>query len=900
MALQAKAGFTGLMTNIAETQSPPGTLLEAENVVIRKHGAVECRDGVTKVATVSGGAAVYGFSWRGKDYFARNNGSNVFDWRDTAGGTYQYTDLVLGAINPQPLRRDIFSRAEARANLYLPYDSGVLKMETDSGPWKTTGLPLYVSGFATIGSGTPTWLANNEIAAYRIVVKSTDANGLIRKSIPSGAFTFANTTGAAVNVTVSMFFDESVLGQFDAVELYRTRNFSTSVTPDDEMQLVATLDPSQFALSSGIYIVSYVDKVAPTARGATIYTAPSRGGISQQNERPPAAAVNALFRGSQFFGNTRGPRRIKISADDGGDVYTGIATGVGLRVATGDIAIGSNQILNVSSTTGLEKGMTVTATGVPATNTLQTWITNISGTTVTMSANATAATIGVTLLFSDAIKIGSQWVSATGFHHRAMRAVGEEYQIYNITPPESGMGQTVVIESITRSTAAKTIQATHGSEYVPPLPNYDGTPLAIEQDTWPGGLYWSKTDEPEHVAPGNFVIVGDQQRAILGLVPTRDALFILKEDGIFRLTGFNGEWRVDPFDPNCFCVLPMSVQTLNGRALFLSAEGVMALDDGGVEPVSKPINDQVKLLIDQVMANWRSTGFYEVNGSQGASYSAVFDRENEYTLMRSSTDSHLVFNADTGAWTTWKYHAHSSEAYANRAVFGFARTGRVIYAMGGDYYETILSTAVSANYERYDRVTSITVSSYAAGTATLSSAITALEDDVIEDADERFWRITADVDGSASVPVELEGGTASMATGAGFLYRSQRCQVVATGYTEPGVAQKRWGSFMTAWQRLQGVVVLKYGFQSSESPDWAEEDAPSSVSITLPGAIGNGYTDYAVGFSALGRVPANSHARSWLLRVRVRWAQPFGQAQLEAMAAEFTPMSTGSHAQVAA
>jgi hypothetical protein len=884
MALQAKTGFTGLMTNIAETQSPPGALLEAENVVIRKPGAIECRDGVNKVATVSGGSAVWGFSWRSKDFFVRNDSNDIFDWRDTAGGTYQYTDPTLGAIDPQPMRRDMFSRAEARGNLYLPYDSGVLKMDTDAGPWESVGvkrLPAIVAT-ALITTGT-LWLANNEQVAYRLVGVKRDANGLEVRSIPSAAQIVSNTAGAARGVYLSTTWATS---EMDYVEVYRTRSFTTSVTPDEEMQLVGTM--------RGVGATTFSDNVPPTSRGATIYTAPSRGGIAQQNERPPACAVATLFRGSVFFANTRGPRRITISHNYAGVVAT--ATGIGQRSYTGDVLLGSNTILNVSSTTGLEKGQVVFSAGF-ATGTAH--ITNISGTTVTMSTTSTATAVGTTIQFCDAVKIGGAWIANLNVFDGQVAVYSNSMTAYGVTPPVGGFSKTWVVESTTRSSAAQTIQATHGSEYSPALPGYDSTPLNMDQDVFPGAIYWSKPDEPEHVAPVNYAFVGEQKRAILGLVPTRDALFILKEDGVFRLTGFNGEWRIDPFDPNCFCVLPMGVQVLNGRALFLSAEGVVALDDGGVELVSRPINDQVKLTIDQIMANWRANSFYEVNGSQGACYSAVFDRENEYTLMRSSEDNHLVYNADTGAWTTWKYHAHVTESYANRAVFAFASTGRIIYSMGADYYETVLSTQVSANYERSDRVTVITVSSYVAGTATLSAPITALEDDIIEDANERFWRITADVVGSVSVPVQLGGGTATMATGPAILYRSQRGKVVATGYTDPGAAQKSWGSFMTAWQRLQGAVLLKYAYQSSESAAWEEEDARSSVSVSAPGAVGSGYTAYGLGFTATGRVP-NSHARAWLLRARVRWAMAFGQAQLEGLAAEFTPMLPGSHQQVAA
>src|SRR5688572_9691618 len=606
MALQAKTGFTGLMTNIAETQSPPGALLEAENVVIRKPGAIECRDGVNKVATVSGGSAVWGFSWRSKDFFVRNDSNDIFDWRDTAGGTYQYTDPTLGAIDPQPMRRDMFSRAEARGNLYLPYDSGVLKMDTDAGPWQMAGLPLFAA-FTAVTTGASGFLGNNERVAYRVICRKTDENGVVIRSIPTGQVVVSNTTGGSRDVLLALSAHGSVPNRFDYFEVYRSRNFPVSVTPDDELMLVATVPAS-----SGVNVT---DSVAATARGAVLYTSPSRGGVSQQNERPPAAACAALFRGCLFFGNTRGPRRIVFSRKYGD--RSGSISGVGYRIASIDTTNGSPTLLNVTPTTGLEKGMVVASANIVGATV---YITNISGSTVTLSGNAFVTGTDANARFYDAVKINGTWMATVELDRQVVLYEGDEMQAQSVTPAEGGYDHTYVVETRTRSSAAHTIQATHGNEYNPALPGYDSAALALDQDVFPGAIYWSKSDEPEHVAPVNYAFVGEQKRAILGLVPTRDALFILKEDGVFRLTGFNGEWRIDPFDPNCFCVLPMGVQVLNGRALFLSAEGVVALDDGGVELVSRPINDQVKLTIDQIMANWRANSFYEVNGSQGACY----------------------------------------------------------------------------------------------------------------------------------------------------------------------------------------------------------------------------------------------------------------------------------------
>ena len=893
MPTEEKVALSGLNTNLAETQAPPGTLLEAENVVMRRPGCIEPRDGFQLVQTLASGFAAYGFSWRAKDFILVNNGSHTFDWRDTTGATYKYNFALLGNINPQPFRRDVFSRALARGSLYVPYDSGTVKMDTDSGPWEQAGMGVqFMLGLvgASVTTGT-LWLPTGERCAYRVVGVRKDANGMTVSSAPCGYAIAENTSGAARAVIVSISSYNTHL--YDQLELYRSVNVPTSVPVPDEMQLVTTLNPAATGAT-----IDYTDNVAVDGRGKTLYTSPSRGGFDEVNGMPPAAAVMELFRGSMFWGNVRGPRRLRYSINPSSVALAGSATGIGTRAYTGDTSIGSADITSLSSTVGLQKGMVIASANFP----FGVHIANIAGTTVTMSAVATGAAVGATFSFHDAIKVGSQWVP----HFADLGVISwldaqHQYQVQSITPPEGGYSRTFVIETISRSATAQTSLATHGDEYNPPLPLYDGTPLAWEQDAWPGGLIWSKTDEPEHVRPIDHRFVGDLNKAILALVPTRDALYILKEDGAFRLTGAGGVWRTDPIDPTAIIVLPSSARAVRGRVLFLGDRGVASIgEDGDGNLVSGPVNDQLKPLIDQLVAGWlpggASPGFYELPSMAGAHASCVFARESEYTLARGSATAPLVYNDLTGAWTTLAYYGHASESLSYKALFNFERSGHCVLSLGTAYYKTLLSTEAGALPLRYDRATAVTVSSYAGGTATLSAAINAIEDDVIKDSAGRYWRITAAVNASASVPVALGGGSAAMATGAATLYRSLRCSVIATGFAQPLSAQKRRGPISTSWTTLVGPVRLRYAHQSSESTAWVEEDAYTAL---VKGGVGDGYIDRERGGSVVQRVVPTASQRAWLQRVRVRWAQVHGDAQLEGIHSDVVQMTPGAPDQVA-
>lgn len=895
MAIQLRNGFTGLHTNIAESQMPPGALLGAENVVIRRPGAIEPRNGMQKAGTVVSGTgwAAWGFSWAGIDFYLRNNGSNVFDWRKTTGTPIIFFDPALGSINPQPFRRDVFAKAELRGNLYYSYDSGTLRYVINNN-WFMAGLPIQaVIGGGTASLLTNTWLANNERVAYRVLVMRKDENGVVVRSGTSGAFIVSNTSGAARAVSLSIT-NNNLGGVSQYVEVYRSASVPTSVTPPDEMQLVGTF-PSP---GGGGHV--FLDFIAPTARGATLYTSPSRGGIAQQNNRPPAAACIAAYRGSVFFGNVRGPRTIKFSVSPSTVALTGAATGVGSRVYTADVTSGSADLTSASSTVGLQKGMVVDNANFPF---FDAYITNISGSTITVSRQATGTAAGATVQFRDAVKLGNRWVPVAGslgtpgFESQVVGyAEAGTWQVYEITPPEGGYTKTYVVETVSRAATAQTTQATHGDEYNPPLPLYDATPLSLDQDAFAGGLMWSKTDEPEHVAPANYTPVGDTRKAILGLVPTRDALFILKEDGVFRLTGVAGEWRIDPVDPTTFCVLPSSVKAMHGRGYFLSQKGVLTISDSGLELVSAPVDDVWKPIVDGVIDRWTSSGLYELSGVTGASTACVFDRENEYTILTSDSGPAYVFNGNTGAWTTWSYYKHT-ETLPNRALFNFERTGKCVHALGADYYTTILTTSsiisIALSGPRFDREVSVTATSYSAvnSTVTLSGSITAPADDLIQDAGGKLWRITANASGTV-VSVQLMGDTtgAAFTTGSCVLYRSLR-STVTIGVMEPTTQEKRWKKITTAWSLLSGAVVLRHAFQSSMSTTSIAEDTDLRKRV-------NGYTTHTYGYAQPWLIPT-AHARAWAIRASTTVVQAFGNYRLEGVSLTSDAMDESSPAEVA-
>jgi hypothetical protein len=1134
MSVESRERFAGLVTNAAGPVAPNGALDEAENVVVRKPGAIEPRDGL-RPADGMDGSEIWGLVHQKRDLVMRYNGIEV-RYFDLLGTEITYK----GGLPPMPMRRDILTYAQARGNLYLPTERGVVRLVEGSGEWQDAGLvnvnvagafaltdgppaPHFLTGttmfsgttfmdlpagqgsvpaatfwvaahvylrsippalesnvvFArgrgagvavsgyqlqifsnswhfvwwlggasfsvtrpilpsdagrtfvvvcgyTGGSGTiwvngvqgtvlagaaptadatdvmtfgnshpngpqplqggvllsvasgtsamttplavqafdltrangdlvvpaaatptrqwkfstlpPTpvlggqvaattgpgpsfldvtalypgdvlpeeyppefWLPAGYHAGYRLVGVDRDANGgLVRRSAPSDVrevINPASAAGAAAYVTLEVFTTRPGVAPYEEVEIYRTRAWPLNVALDDEMQLVGTV-PTPVPPATA----TFVDKVPDGARGVTLYTSLSRGGILQQNEPPPACACIALFKGSLFFANTRGPARLVMSFTTQPGDLEGQARGIGQRVVTGTTTNGSNVVTGVSSTAGIQPGMSCDGPGVSNAR-----VQSVGAGTVTLFTAAGVGAGAGTLVFADLIWIGSTSI-APGAIASADNLFPPDITVTQIVPPLAGYAETWVLTSDTRSGDPSvltdyTVRATHGDEYSPALPLFNETEKAWDQDVWPGGIMWSKTDEPEHVAPINYAFVGDHKKACLGLVPTRDALFILKEDGVFRLTGVNAVWRIDPYDPTLFCCLPMSVAPLQEQAYFLSNKGVIAFSDGGSEMISGPINDQVKPVIDQVYNVFRTTGFYELPGVVG-SVAAVYERENEYTLMRGKGVPAWVYNRNTTSWVA--VYPHSSE-YTLRNVFTAVFAGRVVYVRRTDSgspeapraaHWTWLSTDVSLAglaRPRFDDERLVTIDAATGGpfpTVSLLTDVAVLADDAVVDGAGHAW-IVAHASTGASVQLLPQrtalGAFTTPTAGPGWVFRTIRATVTPTPFDTPPPRPKHWRALSTAFAEFDGPLTLRYAYASAESPrvvvPWDEEDADVARSP-------EGLIVYPMGYAYAGLVP-HAHARAWSLRGSVRWAMYQGFVSLEGIYVEATALEIG-------
>lgn len=890
MGVDKKTGFMGIVTNTADLQAPPGALERACNVVIRRAGACETRPGIIPGTTLANtNPPIRIIPYESETVLANDNSEwwNVNDNMEIA-----YPDPGTGVLNRPPFFRwDLIPSAQTRGNLYTGTGVGVVKFDGvpdsvfGSDLWITTGIPLLVRAFqgAIINPG---WLPTASWVAYSVVLVKTDANGLVTRSRPTGAIYVTNNTGTGANVEV--FTTAPYPSRlYDKIEIYRTRTFPTSVTPDAEMQLVGVVTPTST-------VTTYLDTIPDANRGAALYTSPSREGAEGANDRAPACGALAVFKGALFCGNTIGPYRAIESFTWRSTAITGSATGIGQRAYTGTVAGGSTSMTAVSSTVGLQRGMIITGPNLNLGGV--TWITNISGATITMNLPAAgAATTSYT--FSDAISVngGTTWAAIQNFQATGDALDNFSVVTYRISPPVGGFNNTWVFETVTPGVASTplAIMATHGDEYDPPLPLYGGTPYAGKQDTDPNRLCWSKPDEPEHFPPVNFAFVGDKKRAILSLVSTRDALYIFKEDGIWRLTGIDGQYRIDPFDLTTHCVLPGSVVPLKNRIYMLANRGVVSVSDAeGVQIVSAPIAEQLNKIIYDLQRN--SLGGYFL-GDLGYPGAAV-ERDNEYLLLVGDTlqneqsgirNGAIVYNEDTQTWVSWEFSkATFNELSVYPRTWSFhERRGTLMLGQGSLNSQQLVSFAPPRHMSDYatdkawgaDATTTMSITTIAGNTITYSPPTDLAVGDVIGSGS-GFASYVVAINSAIQVVVANATG---FATGFAEIFRPIQCRVRPRAWMTPTEAMKQWTDVTAAFSYLVGTARASVGAVSSiNTGTEAPVETPAALDLSSFGTA-----DYRLGFQLRTWLPVAA-ARGYRLIADVAWAGAWGGATLESIMVE--------------
>lgn len=554
---------------------PEGALSQADNVVIDQDGMVAPRRGfgyVTHGSSVQSAfsssayraAKLFFYQSQLLAHYGAAGAPTLLAYHNSTTGWSNYT----GTYNPPSSTVPVRS-AQASKNFYFTTDSGVQKLDAYTGTPAAVGVPTALDLQASLVNAN-TWLTNNYRTAYRIVWGIKDANQNLILGAPSQREAITNTSGGTRSISLTFTIPAGITTAH-FYQIYRaasTDNSSTTVEPSDELGLVYEGNPTAGELVTGTVTVS--DIVPDALRGATIYTAPSQEGLANSNYLPPKALDLADFRNCLFYANTTSFQS-----------YTLTMLGVG------------------------------SGSGVQAADTL-----TIAGIVYTANAGETIAS-GLFKVFSGgtaAQNIRDTALSLVRVINRYASSLVYAYYLSGV----ADLPGMILLQARTAGQVAFSIAASRVQSYNPDVGTTTGTST---NDALKNAVFYSKVSEPEAVPLGNFILIGSADKSILRILPLRDSLFILKEDGIFRIYGTDpSNFQVSPLDYTAILIAPETAVVMNNQIYALTTQGVVAISETGVQIMSHPIELDLTSLDTQSFTALQNRSFGVAYESDRAYY----------------------------------------------------------------------------------------------------------------------------------------------------------------------------------------------------------------------------------------------------------------------------------------
>jgi hypothetical protein len=585
----------GLYTHPNPLTVPQGGLLVADNTVIDREDTNEAARGFKlygAALTISGSQKPNKmFNYQDRLLLQYHN-KLAYD-SDNAGTWTNLSGTFVAPTGAQYIRA-----MEANKNLYLTTSTGIRKLDAYNGTPTDAGIPkaIDIEGATTGGSG---FLSNNQQVAYRVLWGITDANGNKIVGAPSQRDIVNNATGGTRDINVTFTVPAGITTSHFYQVFRSGESGGVAVEPSDELQLVVEKNPSSGEVSAKS--VTYLDQTPDNLRGAALYSNPNQEGINQSNNQPPLAKDIAFFKDSAFYLNTVSKHRMYITL---------IAIG-------GSVGLANDDTITIAG---------VTYTGKASEDVGSDEFLVYAGGTASQNIDTTAKSL---------IKVINQSTSTTDVY--AYYLTG-----YNDLP-----GQILIEE---RSLGGSIFYAISdaGAAFSPTIPA-SGTSYASTNESLPNRVFISKTNEPEAVPILNFLDVGSARQPIRRGIALRDSLFILKDDGIFRITGETfADFRVSLFDSTTKIMADETAVAFNNQVFCLSDQGVVAISEAGVAIMSRQIENTLIKLMTSQYTNFASTAWafaYESERKYGLGI--ITETDDTYTTQI------FVYNVITSSWTRW-------------------------------------------------------------------------------------------------------------------------------------------------------------------------------------------------------------------------------------------------------
>lgn len=556
--------------------------------------------------------------------------------------------------------------------------SGTTITVTEVAHGLVTGMNLIftdAAGFTTSANANGT---------YAITVTGADTFTYVVAVTPTGAGTLSYCHASPVRLEGSIPSEISTaLPWF--VQVYRASAQDYLVGIQGDYKLVVQQPLTAAQITAGLFF--YTDTIPENALGAELYTNEnSREGELQANFRAPLCEDTTYYKGYVIYGNCTTRQAIALASIDPtlmvSTDYVEIKitsttrryvarTGAGNKTLNASVsnAAGNLQINATAHNLGL--GYTVyianVAGGTLAAGTyyiksltadnFQISLTN-GGTAITYNSETSLTFEGVTdgtYYIFELNNSGSSnpSVRLADTAQGLVKAINRDpsslvYAQYTSSPISTpgqmffqakGFGDAIYIRA--NSTAA-------GTAFYPNLPDSfaSGTQVYSRDDLLPHAFFASKYNEPEAVPILNFFLVGAKNKPLLRVIALRDSIIVLKEDGVYRVTGDSlANFTITPLDKTVICLAASSATVINNNVIFLSNQGVCLVTESTVQIISRQIEDVIQPILGQPnLATYTSGVAYET----ARLYILTTTTPNDSTASQV-----YCYNILTDSWTTW-------------------------------------------------------------------------------------------------------------------------------------------------------------------------------------------------------------------------------------------------------
>jgi hypothetical protein len=556
-------------------------------------------------------------------------------------------NLLLGAPSSRTIARNFSTTNSGYVKIEIPLSSEIKEGMT---------YQLYRTG--VISNTVSTQIVGSTSAGVSKITNVFDTDGLQSGLTLTGPGVPDNTQIVSIVPNTELTLSAAILSTNSNVQFTVTRILEQD--PGDEMQLIYEDQVSAASIASRQIKIEDITSDVFRENSPFLYTNQISGeGILQQNEGPPTCLDCVTWQQYAFYANTKSLHSLAIDCLGVSDLVPNDTFVVKMANVLNTYTFGrvsqtfsgtpSSTTITVPSVNGIRVGASIRGSSFED----GTIITNIVGNTLTLSSALKSSLLNFTCEtpFESGSTVGLSVHSSPG--NALDETIRSLVRIINQNPTSvvnafylsnsSDIPGQFLLEAKTYSASSFFCGSSKSDDFNPTLPLvFESSTFENEStnNTSPNKLYYSKFQQPEAVPLLNFIEIGAKSRAILRILPLRDSLIVLKEDGIYRISGGVAPFNLSPIDYTIILKAPDSAVVLSNFIYALTNMGVVAISDSNVQVASRPIENEVTKILSNV--------------DVGKSFGAAYENDRGYYLFVPNENGGsfcLKYNLFTNSWT---------------------------------------------------------------------------------------------------------------------------------------------------------------------------------------------------------------------------------------------------------